>query len=157
MILQDIKEFFPQAKVTVIAQQKIAEEIKHLSLVDKVIIVGDGFFNLFKCPISKIVSIKSEKFDLFVIPYYNFGAGYAHIKLLSFYSRPKMIVSVDIDGVVRQITPLGEFKKLIISIFRPIFVFLIYTFLFLIVGLLFFKRVFFKEKVRLESVNENVG
>lgn len=93
-----LKDRFEGAKISVLAQPGVKDELEKDSSIDEVILYDKGFFNVFKIGRMLLNKLREERFDLLVILYNNIeGKGYFHPKLISFLVAPKDIFIYDVE------------------------------------------------------------
>lgn len=124
--LEFLRDKFEEAKIYVLAQPEVKDDLEKDSRIDEVIIYDRGFFNVFKIGKKLLKRLRVERFDLVVILYNNVeGKGYFHPNLISILIRHKDIFIYDIAESYHNLKILRRFwqqtlKGIIYSLLWPV-------------------------------------
>lgn len=95
-LIQNLKERFSQAHITLLIQPSIQSKLTENSNVDLVLGLREGKFNLSKFPFTLMVKIIRKRYDLFIIPYNNLmGVGYSQINIFALISGARNIIGIN--------------------------------------------------------------
>lgn len=132
-VIEYLKSKFAEAKISILAQPEVKEELEKDSRVYEVIIYDKGFFNVFKIGYGLLNNLKKKMFDLIVILYNNpTGRSYFHPEAISFLICPKNIFVYDTNGSYYRLRFLIWFYKIIGRIFSYTIIGFLFVFIFLL-------------------------
>jgi len=104
-IARSLKRSFAGAQISILAQPSAEKELRKEGGVENIFIYGGSNFNAFKIGLGLIREIRSEKFDLCVVPYNNpYGQGYFHVHLIALLSGARYKVSCDKESRVKKLS-----------------------------------------------------
>nr|NIQ01150.1 hypothetical protein [Nitrospinaceae bacterium]NIR55179.1 hypothetical protein [Nitrospinaceae bacterium]NIS85603.1 hypothetical protein [Nitrospinaceae bacterium]NIT82449.1 hypothetical protein [Nitrospinaceae bacterium]NIU44662.1 hypothetical protein [Nitrospinaceae bacterium] len=111
--LESLKREFPEARISVLAQEPAQDSTARIPAVDEVISTGNsrrmGIFNLGS---ASLTALRQRRFDLAVALYnVDHGLGYANIDRLAWAVRPRFIRGYNPKGKYVSLTGASIWKK----------------------------------------------
>lgn len=109
-IIKALKNKFKDSRITVIAQPNVKKELQQIKEVDNVIFYDNVFFDSNTFPKDIIREIRSEKFDMAIVPYNNQnGNGYRNVEKIGLEIHSKSLIAINIENEIIDIpTPKIE-------------------------------------------------
>jgi len=138
-ICNSLKEKYPQADLTSLAQTNIKEELLAQAIVNQVITLEkEGSFSLFNVGRKTIKTIREKKYDLLVIPYNNHnGSGYLKVESIGVVGKTPYVLAWMTDGKTKEYS-LSRWKLLYITkILRQVVDSILFLIIALILGMFF--------------------
>ncbi len=103
-----LKERFPEATISILAQSEVKDELLKNSFINEVLVYDQGRFSLFQMERRLLYKLKAHEFDLVTILYNNVsGRGYLNVDLLAFLIRSRYKLVFDSEGEGYLLTPVS--------------------------------------------------
>ncbi|MGQ9632347.1 MAG: radical SAM protein [bacterium] len=101
LIVEALRKRLPEAKIDVLGQPTVLEELTKNKDINEVFVYDRGFFNVNEMDPNLLEELRQRKYDLAIVPYnHPKGIGYLHVELIAHLTGAQRVLGIHRDGRV---------------------------------------------------------